>query len=289
MKQSVKSVLIFILIFFPFPIFLFSLDFSISPNSDGTMDVFASLDWEYAPHFYSGLEGKYTNVGDTSETASQYVATSGTILALGADILGYRIRRKNSRLDVSLNLQYQDMDIREIGYIDSGPTRYFVLNDRNLRLFLPRIKGLFSSLRGGWKFSLGGEYSPWLHVDLDQVLTVSPGLEEVPYRSSQSAINAFSVNSSLRFMNPLLTPQISVVFDQLGIRYGINTAGGETVIDTLLQTLSGEVMLVFSAVNLSGVHPTAALRNDWDWTTDRAAGGSAELVSGFQFTFGFEL
>ncbi len=280
--------LLFIFLMFVIAISTYSLDFNISPNKDGTMDVNLGLDWNYSAGFYSGIMGKYQNIHDNSETSEQYVATSGTVLSLDMDFLGYRVRKKGIRFDIALNTQFQNMDIREIGYIDSEGIRYFILNDRNLRLFLPRVKGKFSYKYNNINFSIGGEYSPWLKVDLDQELTISPGLEKTPFSSSQSANNAFSVNSKIRFSNLFISPEISAEYDHLAIVYDIYTAGGEATINTLLQTLSTNFTLVMNIINLKGLHPTFTYSYVWDWTTDMSNASSPDFSKDTSFSFGFE-
>ena len=153
---------------------------------------------------------------------------------------------------------------------------------------LPRIKGTFSYNYNAFKFAVGGEYSPWLNVALDQELTISPILEEVLFSSSQSANNAFSINSKIRFTNLIISPEISVEYDHLAIVYDIYTAGGEATIDTLLQTLNTDFTLVLNIINLKGLHPTVTYSYIWDWTTDRSDDSSPVLSKDSSFSFGFE-
>ena len=285
---SIMKKLFIIHLLFVIAVSTYSLDFNISPNKDGTMDVDLGLDWNYSDGFFSGIMGKYQNIHNNSETSEQYVATSGTVLSLDMDFIGYRIKKERIRFDIALNAQLQDMDIREIGYIDSEGTRYFILNDRNLRLLLPRVKGKFSYKYNSINFSVGGEYSPWLKVDLDQELTISPGLEEIPFSSSQSANNGFSLNSTIRFSSLFITPEISIEYDHLAIVYDVYTAGGEATIDTLLQTFTTNFTLVLNIINLKGLNPTISYGYVWDWATDMSIDSSPDLSKDSSFSFGFE-
>jgi len=282
-----KKLLLVLLVFYVVGA-VFSMDFNISPNNDGTMDIDLGLNWNYSERFYSVIQGQYQNIHDNLEDTEQYIATSGTMLSLDIDFLGYRIREKGFRFDVALNTQFQNMDIREIGYIDYDGTRYFILNDRNLKLLLPRVKGEFSYNYNNINFSIGGEYSPWLKVNLDQQLTISPVLDKVLFTSSQSANNAFSVNSKIRFSNLFISPAISAEYDHLTIMYDIYTAAGEATINTLLQTLSTNFTLVLNIINLKGLHPTVTYGYIWDWTTDQSADTLPTLLKDSKFSFGFE-
>ncbi len=272
---------------------LFSLEFNVSPNDDGTMDVFAGLDWEYnlegmPSGFYSSVEAKYSNTQSNDESDTQYIATSGSVLSFGVDILGYRMRNKNLRFDIALNTQFENMDIREIGYMDIETTRYFILNDRIIQLVLPRIKGKLLATEGPLQFTLGCEYSPWLSVSLDQELTISPVLEKTLFDSSQSATNAFSVNTKLRYSNPVITPQIFLEYDYLSIVYDfLDFSGVGATADQEIKTLTLEGMLVFSAVELNGIHPAIVFSYTWDWTTATINNGSPDSLDDTDFSIGF--
>jgi len=268
---------------------VYSLDFNVSPNKDGTMDVDLGLSWNYTKNFFSGVKGQYRNILEEDTGSDQFVSTSGTVLSLDTDILGFEISgSRYTKVKLSLNTQMQKMDIREIGYVDYEDTRFFILNDRTLNLFLPRLKGDLCFENKLMRFTMGGEYSPWLYVVLDQELTISPGLDKTSFSSSQSATNAYSINSKVRFINSMIIPEISAEYDYLAIKYDVYTAGGEATIDTLMQTLTTDFTLIFTIINLKGLHPTLTWEYEWDWTTDMVSDTSADLVTKSSIGVGFE-
>ena len=183
------------------------------------------------------------------------------------------------------------MQIREIGYIDDegSSTRFFILNDRVLNLVLPRVKSEARYHIDKFVVSLGGEYSPWLWVGLDQELTINPGLEATPFSSEQSATNAFSLNGKLSYRNDIITPRTYFEYDHLAIKYNVNTAAGEAEIHSLTQTLTWGATLVLKFIKLKDINPSVSFSNIWDWTTDLSVeDAEPSLEKDFEFSFGFE-
>lgn len=268
---------------------LAALDFDVSPNDNGSLDVYLSLDWNYSDHFYSAIIGEYKNVLDSSEDDASYVSTNGKVLSLGADVIGIIFEAGSFDFKVAANVKWDNMNLREIGYVDQSETRFFILNDRTLNLILPRVNGEMGFTHQFLNIAVGGEYSPWLWVDLSQELTISPGLPKTEYSSGQSATHAFSVNGRIRFSNPIITPVVRAEYDHLGIVYDVYTAGGEQQIDVLMQTLNGLVTFVFNIIDLKGLHPTVSVGYSWDWSTDRSAAGAVPVLDkAFSYRFGFE-
>ncbi|MBI9104479.1 MAG: hypothetical protein JEY99_18840 [Spirochaetales bacterium] len=281
---------------------LSALDFNVSPNDDGTVDILVGIDWEYSPVLYSAVKANYSNIIEvneksfdvkTADNPDYYYTTSGTDLSIGADVLGYRINLNNFRLDVAFNILYQVFDIREVGYSEFPDYHRFLINDRVINLILPRIKGTLVKQSGLWKLELGGEYSPWLSVGLDQQLKIisdnpSSGNLSGDYasNSTQSANNAFSLNGLFRYKTPLLIPELYLEYDHLQIEYEMVT-GTESSLD---QTLSSQIMVVLDFISLKGIHPSVAFHYDWNWRTklSEGASGEAELTENTYFTFGFE-
>lgn len=247
-----------------------AFEFDVSPNRDGSLDVHLALDWEYSPTLYSGIAGDYKNTSTQEDGETQYVATFGKTLAASVDVLGVRLGRPTGRVELAANLDYENMRFREIGYVDVGDdpdvVRYFILNDRVITLVMPRITGEGRYVTGPVELSAGGEYAPWLHVGLNQVLEISPRLESTPFESTQSATNAFSVNAGARLNSPYLDLITGAEYDSVAIVYDVRTAGGEARIDAHIRTLTTEVSLALSMLSVSGLHPTIGLRMSWDWT-----------------------
>jgi len=278
---------------------LSALDFNVSPNDDGTMDILFGIDWEYSPVLYSAVKATYSNVLSedeekadvvTDDNPDLYYTTSGTELSIGGDILGYRINLNGFRFDVALNILYQVFDTCQTGYAEYSTYESFIINDRVIDLLLPRIKGTFVRQSGLWELNLGGEYSPWLSVGLDQkvkVISTDPTRSgEVSSDKIQSAQHAFSLNGLFRYKTLYITPEVFIEYDQLQIEY---EAIGETI-NTLDQTLSSQFLVVLDFVDLNGIHPSIAFHYDWAWNTDLSEGasGEASLSESTYFTFGFE-
>jgi hypothetical protein len=287
MNKKLSAVLIILVITIP----LFALDFNVAPNEDGSLDFLLELDWKYNDNWFSAIKGEYRNIVDSSEDEISFVDTSGKVLSLGADILGYEIFRRRLRFDIALNTQWENMRIREIGYIDNAETdtRFFILNDRVLNLILPRVKGEARYHTRWLTFSIGGEYSPWLWVGLDQELTINPGLDASPFESQQSATNAFSLNGNMYFRNEFLTPKGFFEYDHLAIKYSANSVGGEVEVHSLTQTLTLGGTFVLNFIKMKDIHPSITVSNVWDWTTDLSVDNAEAVVDKeFEFSFGFE-
>jgi hypothetical protein len=286
----IKRCLILFFIFTSFLGIVYSLDFDISPNDDGSLDFLFGFDWEYNNDLYSGIDVEYKNIKNQNETNESFVSTSGKSLSFGTDILGKSFRSNNFTYNIALNTKWDNMQIREIGYIDdTSDTRFFILNDRVLNLFLPRIKGNARYQIDPLLITIGGEYAPWLWVSLDQELTINPGLPEKTYHSEQSATNAFSLNSKIKLKNEIISPEVFVEYDQLAIEYGAYTAGGEIEIDTLMQDLTVVGTLVLGFIDLKEIHPSFSFGYSWSWTTDLSVeNAEAELEKDYRIMVGFQ-
>ena len=297
MVRFIKTTIaIFILFFVPFSIFGF--DFSVSPNEDGSADVYVSHRWYYTPALFTTLKAEYRNSFEeqsgTTDDGSEYYTTVGKTLSFSSNLLGAEFTRNQFFLSLAGNISYEQMDLRELGYTDQYNSsadevvRFFILNDRNIYLTLPMVtfeSGYKSSFA---RISVGGEYSPWLFVNLEQELTISPGLDKTSFSSKQSAQNAYSLNSSLRIFTPYVQPEFFVEYDYLDITYDVLTANGEAEVDTANRTLRLRGTLIPRVVNLKGIFPSISVVYEKDWYEDSVT-STTETDDNISFQFGFSM
>ena len=301
MKKKIVIILILVLIISDY---LSSLEFKLIPTENDTYDLFLSHDWEYRTRdgalsgFYSSIAGEQTNILEENDNEIIYYVTSGTTYSINSDILGYRKRINDIRFDVGFNFMYSNMDLRQIGYYDIDSIRHFMLNDRLLQLFLPRIKGKINYNKDKFSFSFGGEYAPWLKVIMIQELTFSPYYSEdfqevangLAYETRPSSHNAFSLNSMIKYDNLYVTPKINLEYDYLDIKYSMVGIDGYGTEDSLTQTLNMTFTLALNFIKINGINPTVTYNKSWDWYTNQAVVNPEAVLSttsgfGFGFTF----
>jgi hypothetical protein len=108
----------------------YTLDFDISPNPNGSIDVNASQTFTWGESLWSSLSLSVENPLSVDEDAAYYVATSGTSVEASVDILGYRFKGP-AGFGVALNLLYNPSDLKEVGYVDFGDgSRLFLVSGR---------------------------------------------------------------------------------------------------------------------------------------------------------------
>lgn len=290
-----RKIILISLLFFIFLSSLGAFEFSVSPNENGSTDVLLKHQWEYGSSWYSGFNGEYRNTFLEDDDELSYVTTTGNTLSLSTDIIGYQSLGSPLRLSVAGNFTFERMDLREIGYIDqvlegdTEATRFFILNDRIIDLFLPRIVTGTIINMPFFTLKVAGEYSPFLQVKLNQELTISPGsYDREPFTSSQSTNNAWSVNGTLSLPVPFLEPEVFVEYDHLNIVYDVLTAGGESSVESIINTLSIKTSLIPRFINLQGFYPTVSLVWEKNWTKNIIGGttdDSDEDAISFQFGF----
>jgi hypothetical protein len=163
-------------------------------------------------------------------------------------------------------------------------------SNRIINLYLPRVVVGGSLNLPYLKAKLGGEYSPWLQVNLDQELTITPIIipEERAFSSSQSTTNAWSVNGTLSLPIPFLEPELFVEYDHLNIVYDVLTATGEAEVESTIRTLSVKTTLIPRFLNLQGFYPTISVVWAKGWTEnviDGVPSDAADDKVSFQFGF----
>jgi hypothetical protein len=220
MKQRLFRFITFAL-FTLFTVSIHALDIEASPNANGNIDFTVSHEWRWNSHLYSGLQASITNPLDVQEDSSSYIATAGRGLEGSLDLLGIRFG-KDISLGGALNFQYSSSFIKEIGYVDaSDGKRYFLVNERNIDLMLPRLKmdlGYSSSL---FILHLSGEAAPWFFVCFDQSLYVDDSGARLPttLSTTSSGFAAASVNANLSIFEKVIAPELQVFVDYVPITY----------------------------------------------------------------------
>ena len=198
-----------------------AFSFEALPNANGTVDVRASHEWEWAPGIYSGLRLSLSNPMDAVKEANAYVATSGRVIESSADIIGVRFGRRRS-IGAALNFQYSNDVIREIGYVDAaGPVRYFLVNDRTIDMFLPRLTLEFDDDIGPLRISADAEAAPWLGVRLGQSLYVGSSGSLVPRTLDTFSTGwaAASGRLGVALDLPAFMPELECTVDYVPIAY----------------------------------------------------------------------
>jgi len=280
---------------------LAALDFSVSPNPDGSFDMRASHEWKYGegPWFSSAtLESSSSSSSEKDET-SRTMSVERDVRAKLVP-LGLKLESGPAELGASLDLGWERMNISELGYVDatvgSVAYRFFLANDRLINLALPKLRVDSSLDAGPVSIDLGGEYSPWLYVRLDQTLSTSatPSYPaELPtdreHESSQSAYNAFSIDGSLRFRSDFIEPGIEAVYDWLAIKYEyVGALGSIDISNSRMSTLTLGGSAVLRFVKIAGLSPKIRVSRVMEWADDLSDdAGAVAGDSRWKFFLGF--
>jgi len=281
MCKTVLAVLLLILV----PVSISAFEFQISPQANGSVDALVSLDWRYGrTNLFSGLGGSMTTAVFDSENISSYVASTSRILSAQADLLGIRESRSIFGYSLALNGRYDRLLLREIGYTDGSGTQYFVLNDRTMNRWFPRLHGEGHINLGSLRLGAGGEYSPWYYLTILQELTISPGLPKRENNSVQSGFNAFSINGEISLNTDPLSISLSGIYDNVTLKYSALTASGTIPMDTLNEVISIKGEIAFTTIRINGLNPTIFTQYQTASVTDRIA--QSRIVSDGTWSFG---
>ncbi len=274
MNTRNSSFLLF-LICLMIPLSVSGLDIEASPNANGTIDFTASHEWQWNSRLFSGLKASITNPLDVQEDSSSYVATAGHGLDGSVDILGLRFGRDIS-IGTAVNFQYSSSLIKEIGYVDAADgKRYFLINERNIDLILPRLTldlGFSSSLIN---LRLSGEAAPWFFVLFDQSLYVADSGARLPttLSTTSSGFAAASANANLSIFGKAVTPELQVFADYVPIAYEYldYTLTRRNLDSTILNygILGG---FTITALKNLGSAPRIMIGYEWQKVRDNASG-----------------
>lgn len=269
---------------------LAALDFSVSPNPDGSFDFSLKHEWSYgAGPFFSGASLQSSS-GSSTETSEGYRTMSVSRDFTASLVpLGYQLGSGRSQLRAALDLGWQRMKISELGYVDgyvprtTNSYRFFMANDRVIDLILPKLRVDSRLGLGPLSLTFGGEYAPWLYVRLDQTLsTAATPTNSSPvyagslpadknHKSEQSAANAFSIDGSAFFRSAFIEPGIEATYDDLSIKYEYLDAFGRVAVsDTRFQTLTIGGSAIFRFAKVAGLSPKVSVSRVLDWADDLA-------------------
>lgn len=289
MKQRLFRFVIFAL-FALFTVSTYALDIEASPNANGTIDFTASHEWRWNKRLFSGFQASITNPLDVQEDSSSYIATAGRGLEGSLDVLGLRFGTDIS-LGGALNFQYSSSFIKEIGYVDaSDGKRYFLVNERNIDLMLPRLKmdlGYSSSL---FTLHLSGEAAPWFFVFFDQSLYVDDSGARLPttLSTTSSGFAAASANANLSLLGKTIAPELQIFVDYVPIAYDYldYTLTRRSLDSTILNygILGG---FTITALKNLGSAPRIMIGYEWQKVRDNSSG--TWIVSNGQLKFAFAL
>jgi hypothetical protein len=286
-----------------------ALDFNLSPNADGSFDFSLKHEWSYGNGpFFSAASLTSCSASSTDKDSTSRSMGSERDFAAALAPLGLQFGSGPNTLRASLDLGWTRMSISELGYADvsrdftddaiANPIdyRFFLANDRVIDLALPKLRLDSKFWVGPFSASLGGEYSPWLFVKLDQTLSTSttPAFPlDLPtdkhHVSTQSANSAFSLEGSVYFRNSFVEPGIEASYDYLSIKYGyLNAFGIASTMDSRAQTLKLSGSAIFRFMKVAGLSPKIGLVRAMEWNDDLsddegpvASGGDWKLSLGF--------
>jgi len=253
----------------------YALDFDVSPNPNGSLDVNASQTFAWGESLWSSVSLSVENPLAVDDDDAYYVATSGTSVEASVDILGFRFSGP-AGFGMALNLLYNPSDLKEVGYIDLvDGSRLFLVNDRHIELILPRLKTSLSANAGPLKLSIEGEVAPWYMVTLTQTLSTSTsGVPVEKTLSSPGTGNwAYSADAVLVINNSVLTPELRFGFDSVPIAYAyLDALGTESYLDSLIFNVRAMAGGSIDFLRFSGAAPRVLVGYEWNRVQNRATG-----------------
>lgn len=271
--KSFKSALVAILLVIGSGIHALGID--LSPNANGTIDLSASHTLEWGSGLWSSFDVTMTSPMDVEEDTGLYVATSGTSLEASLDLIGFHFGPSRN-FGVALNVFYSPSSINEVGYVDlSDSSRLFLVNDRHIEMFLPRLKGSIMGNAGPLSLSIEAELAPWYIVQLTQTLSTSTtGAPDKQTLTSPGTGNwASSADASLVIKGSFVSPELRIGFDSTPMAYSyLNVLGTETYLDSLIfdVRIMGGGKLDF--LNFGGAAPRVMAGYEWNRVQDKSTG-----------------
>lgn len=251
-----------------------SLSIQASPNQNGTIDLQAAHEWQWSSGLFSGATLAITNPLNIQEDASSYIATSGRGLDGSIDILGIRFGKKIS-FGVAFNFQYSSSSIKEVGYVDASDSkRYFIVNDRNIDLILPRIKLDLATHNKFLNFSLTGEAAPWLGVFFDQALYIddSGTLDPTTLSSFGSGMGAFSATMRISASTSFIKPEVEAIIDYIPVAYDyLDYTLSSAHLDSTIINFRLMGGLTLTALNAAGSAPRIMVGYEWNKVKDNSS------------------
>jgi len=271
---------------------IYALGFDLSPNANGTIDLSAYHTLEWGSGFWSSFDVTMTSPMAVDEDEGLYVATSGTSLEASLDLIGFHFGPSRN-LGIALNIFYSPSSIKEVGYVDlSDSTRLFLVNDRHIELFLPRLKGSIMGSVGPASLSIEAEIAPWYIVQLIQTLSTSTtGVPTKRTLTSPGTGNwASSADASLVIKGLFVSPELRIGFDSTPLAYSyLNVLGTKTYLDSLILDvrIMGGGRLDF--LDFGGAAPQEMIGYEWNRVQDRSTGDWIVDDGDLLITVGFSM
>lgn len=261
---------------------LAALDFEVSPNENGTFDVFLDHSWTWNTGWFSGFDFAYMNPLSIDESDELYVATSGTSVEVSADLLGYRWTGPVS-FSIAGNILFNPSRTKEVGYLDRGIDRYFLVNERDIKLILPRIKSGVQVKAGRFRAEVDGEFAPWLKVLFNQKLSVNTAgpRTETSLDSDGLGSMAWSVRGSLAFSTAIASPSVEGSINMVPIEYTYIALGEDldgnivpftTSLDSTMINLAVYGGFSLHGIKLGGSSPRIMVGYSWSGVKDNLTG-----------------
>lgn len=266
----------------------------VSPNENGTLDVMVAHNWYWTGSLFSGISFAYLNPLSITEEENLYSALSGTAAELSVDVLGYRFPGAFSA-EVALNVLYNPNDLKEVGYVDSGSTRFFLVNERTINLLLPRIKGGVSGTTGrsgGLRFGLNAEFAPWFPVFFAQSLSVSTSgpREEKTTASTGYGAMAWAASGNAALRSPVASVLLEGGIDWVPVRYTyLDYSLTESTLDSLMVNFNFYGGLALHFIKLGDASPRVMVGLEKETVTNQADGSKLVGDTKVRFKFGLGL
>ena len=259
-----------------------ALDFEVSPNDNGTLDIFLDHSWTWTTGWFSGFNFAYMNPLSIDESDDLYVATSGTSVEASVDLLGYRWLGPVS-FSIAGNILFNPSRTKEVGYLDHGIERYFLVNERDIQLILPRIKSGVQVKAGRFRAEVDGELAPWLKVLFKQKLSVNTAgpRTETSLDSDGLGTMAWSIRGSLSLSTAIALPSVEGSVDMVPIEYSYIALGEDgdgnivpftTSLDSTMINLAVYGGFSLHGIKLGGSSPRIMIGYAWSGVKDNLTG-----------------
>ena len=253
----------------------YSLEFDVSPNESGSLDVRGSQTFQWNSSVWSYISLAVENPVSVAERDNYYIATSGTSISASVDVLGYRYNGA-VKLGIACNLLYNPNDVKEVGYVDlEDSTRLFIVNERRIQLFQPRLKASLSGNAGILQFSADAYLSPWYILSFDQdISTSTTGVPDKHSLSSRGIGNwAAAADLSAVIVGSAVSPEVRFSFESVPMAYSyLDVFGTEREIDSLILNIQVMAGGSLKFLRFSGAAPRVLIGYEWKRVQDRLNG-----------------
>lgn len=282
--------------------FAFSQSLDLSPEPDGTINVAASLGWEYSGGWSGSAQlrtGNNAAVDETSSGTSLEQSLTTIHKQVSAELVPLAF--KAGDFDLRLSIKGDYLNIRETGFIDFRQNGGAV--DPIIRLFFNNLRSIYAVKPGlsvGWgakgdaaSLSLNLSYSPWVWLALDQTLsTASDGTAfdtpKAKHDWQGSSLNSFGSTLDGSLDLDFLSIDLASSLEGTLYRYEFLQIGG-SIGSQAAWILDGNADLFLSipGVRITGLIPRFGMGWGWTGTFDQAAGAKPDMLIKLRLSLGF--